>query len=93
MLKRKKVTRTISIYHKTVIDGIEIDAEIKVTGTLVPAVYATREQPSEVEYFDEIDFKAVNFHSDYLDAVLDEISNLKGIPIDYYASDMLLEQP
>jgi hypothetical protein len=92
MFKPKKTTSTIIIHHKTKIDDLDVDAEIKATGRLIPEIYATREQPGELAYFDEIEFEAVNFHPDHLNAVLDEITEDKGIPVDYYASDLLLDQ-
>jgi hypothetical protein len=90
MFKPKRIIKTIIINHKTIIDGVDVDALIKVTGTFVPEVYGSYHQPPDPPYFDELAFEAVNFHPDHLDMVLDEISKNNGVRIDYYASDMLL---
>ena len=87
---KNKVRGTVSLFHKTTLDGVAVEAEIKATGVYVPEVYATQYQPGECAYFDEIEYGAVNFHPDHLNAVLDEIEASKGIPVDYYASDRIV---
>jgi hypothetical protein len=87
---KKKTKASVSLFHKTVLDGIPVEVEIKATGVYVPEVYATQYQPGECAYFDEIEYEAVNFHPDHLNAVLDEIEVSKGIPVDYYASDRIV---
>ncbi len=82
----------VILVHNVTLDGVEVEAQVKVTGTYKPPIAATMWQPGEDAFFDDLRFEPLNFDVHHLDFVLDEIQEDKNLPIDYYASDILLEK-
>jgi len=68
-----KVTVTSTYFHETMLDGRDVEAIVRITGTYVPETYATRDEPGEPAHFTDVEWDVIGDCQRIADTVFAEI--------------------